>query len=88
VKQQLDALSSSEGDANSAYSIYMEDEEIWTGVDIDDDSTVDRQLYGLMINFLCEYFCPESQNTDEKRSTASAENGELRMIPGGRYGCT
>jgi len=40
----------------------MEDEEVWTGVDIDDDSTVDRMLYTVMISFLREYFCP-NENT-------------------------
>ena len=63
----------------------MEDEEVWTGVDIDDDSTVDRQLYDMMINFLREYFCPEGAEAEEK---FASEDGELRMIPGGRYGCT
>ena len=29
----------------SVYAIYMEDEQVWTGVDIEDDSTVDRSLY-------------------------------------------
>lgn len=40
-------------------AIYMEDEKVWTGVDIEDDSTVDRSLYQVMKEFLREYFCAE-----------------------------
>lgn len=40
-------------------AIYMEDEEVWTGIDIEDDSTVDRNLYQIMKEFLKDYFCAE-----------------------------
>ena len=78
----------------------MGDEEVWTGVDIEDDSTVDRNLYQIMKEFLREYFCAEDQNLDSKiegklqhEQRANSEDytlqgGDLRMIPGGRYGCT
>lgn len=36
----------------------MEDEEVWLGVDIEDDSTVDLHIYEVMISFLKDYFCP------------------------------
>ena len=35
----------------------MEGEEVWLGVDIDDESTVDRGLFQVMKDFLKEYFC-------------------------------
>ena len=41
------------------YAIYMQDEEVWTGVDIEDDTTVDRKLYQIMKDFLKDYFCAE-----------------------------
>ena len=41
------------------YAIYMVDEEVWTGVDIEDDTTVDRDLYVIMKEFLRDYFCAE-----------------------------
>ena len=41
------------------YAIYMQDEEVWTGVDIEDDTTVDRKLYQVMKDFLKDYFCAE-----------------------------
>ena len=75
----------------------MEDEEVWTGVDIEDDSTVDRNLYQIMIEFLKDYFCAgdqDGQNENEKYGARSnsedytLQGGDLRMIPGGRYGCT
>ena len=75
----------------------MEDEEVWTGVDIEDDTTVDRSLYLEMKEFLREYFCGEGTYPSGFESMTSEEikllgsddyNGDLRMIPGGRYGCT
>ena len=35
----------------------MEDEQVWLGVDIDDESTVDMELFQVMKDFLKEYFC-------------------------------
>lgn len=111
--QQSEDDSSSAASPGAVYAIYMEDEEVWTGVDIDDDSTVDRQLYQVMVSFLREYFAPneqlnslssdkiglsketanELQDQIERKPRTDSEdyasgNGELRMIPGGRYGCT
>ena len=51
-----------------SYAIYMEDEDVWTGVDIDDDSTVDRQLYAVMIAFLSDYFCPAEQKPSDSKA--------------------
>ena len=72
----------------------MEEEEVWTGVDIEDDSTVDRDLYQVMKDFLKDYFCAEDQGQDDFNEPQDHEpvkdelGGDLRMIPGGRYGCT
>ena len=87
------------------YAIYMQDEEVWTGVDIEDDTTVDRKLYQIMKDFLKDYFCAEDQQIqatsaadqqtaqDLKRVASNSDEytlhgADLRMIPGGRYGCT
>lgn len=39
----------------------MEDEQVWHGVDIDDESTVDMGLFHVMKEFLKEYFCVNDQ---------------------------
>ena len=114
VVQEEDAESVSGSGVAGSYAIYMEDEEVWTGVDIDDDSTVDRQLYAVMIAFLRDYFCPIEQKPNDNKTAqiksterklsgaaedkkpgssliddlAAGHSSELRMIPGGRYGCT
>ena len=41
----------------------MADEEVWMGVNIDDDSTVDPALYQEMKDFLRDYFCSPSGET-------------------------
>ena len=41
----MSAVSPGAAPPGAVYAIYMEDEEVWTGVDIEDDSTVDRNLY-------------------------------------------
>ena len=91
--------------SGSYHAIYMEDEQVWTGVDIEDDSTVDRYLYQIMKEFLRHYFCKaddgnngqEGAEDDFNANLMSASNADdytlqggenLRMIPGGRYGCT
>lgn len=51
----------------------MEDEEVWLGVDIEDDSTVDLNIYEVMISFLKDYFCP-SQTPPQSSSFKSKEN--------------
>ena len=58
----IDLPSNEEDPQNSAVSpiakaIYMEGEEVWLGVDIDDESTVDPELFQVMKDFLKEYFC-------------------------------
>ena len=68
----------------------MEDEQVWTGVDIEDDSTVDRRLYQIMKEFLRQYFCKADDNICEKEGTAGAEdlNGNLIMPPSGQANST
>ena len=56
----------------------MEDEEVWQGVDIDDESTVDRELFQVMKDFLKEYFCVSDHaqsSSDGIELQSSAEGG-------------
>ena len=56
----------------------MEDEQVWLGVDIDDESTVDRVLFQVMKDFLKEYFCVSDHvqsSSDGIELPSSAEGG-------------
>ena len=79
----IELPSNEEDPQNSAVSpivkaIYMEDEEVWQGVDIDDESTVDRELFQVMKDFLKEYFCVSDHaqsSSDGIELRSSAEGG-------------
>ena len=76
--QSSTGVVSGSGSSGAIFAIYMEDEEAWTGVDIDDDSTVDRQLYQVMIAFLRDYFCPSEQTTSAGSKLPQSKGCEIK----------
>ena len=64
--------------SNMVKAIYMENEQVWQGVNIEDESTVDMELYQIMKDFLREYFChsdgPSSEIVDSAEGRKTDQN--------------
>ena len=61
--------------APAVKAIYMEGEEVWLGVDIDDESTVDVALFRVMKDFLKEYFCVNDHASSDGIELQSSADG-------------
>lgn len=77
---------SEEESANSSISpvvkaIYMEDELVWQGVNIEDESTVDLELYHIMKEFLREYFCVSDATHSSSEGMISSESRKTDPTP-------